>query len=149
MESPLKIPKNKPRSGLLYLLVTALLITAVVIIFNPESSGTKKISLNTFVEQAKNEEIKSVRVKNERIDIVLVDNTEEYAFKEKGETLNEIHCLVYGYGSGRGISTRSLLEGTRRCEKVGVLMIDEVVDSNGIIQMSSDYRRIGKKWSEK
>jgi len=90
MESPLKIPKNKPRSGLLYLLVTALLITAVVIIFNPESSGTKKISLNTFVEQAKNEEIKSVRVKNERIDIVLVDNTEEYAFKEKGETLNEI-----------------------------------------------------------
>jgi len=34
-------------------------------------------------------------------------------------------------------------------KKVGVLMIDEVVDSNGIIQMSSDYRRIGKKWSEK
>lgn len=34
-------------------------------------------------------------------------------------------------------------------KKTGVLMIDEVVDSEGIIQMSSDYRRIGKKWSEK
>jgi cell division protease FtsH len=90
MESPLKIPKNKPRSSLLYLLVIALLITAAVIIFNPETSGTKKVSLNTFVEQVKNEEIKSVKVKNERLDIELVDNSKEYAFKEKGETLNEI-----------------------------------------------------------
>ncbi|MBN1494852.1 ATP-dependent zinc metalloprotease FtsH [Candidatus Peregrinibacteria bacterium] len=90
MEPSLKIPKNKPRNGLLYLLVIALLVTSAVIIFNPESNGIKKISLNTFVEQVKNEEVKSVQVKNERLDIVLYDNSQEYAFKERGETLNEI-----------------------------------------------------------
>ena len=34
-------------------------------------------------------------------------------------------------------------------KKFGGLMVDEVVDSEDTIQMSSDYRRVGKKWSEK
>jgi len=90
MESPLKIQKKKPQNSLLYLFIAALLITAAAIIFNPESGSTKKIGLNTFIEQVKNEEIKSVQVKNEKIDITLVDGSEEYAYKEKGQTLNEI-----------------------------------------------------------
>jgi cell division protease FtsH len=90
MESPLKIQKNKPKNGLLYLFVIALLITSAVIIFNPDTSGNKKIDLNTFVEQVKNEEVKSVKVKNERLDITLVDGSLEYAYKEKGQTLNDV-----------------------------------------------------------
>jgi cell division protease FtsH len=90
MESPLKIQKKKSQNSLLYLFIAALLITAAAIIFNPDSGSTKKIGLNTFIEQVKNEEIKSVQVKNEKIDITLVDGSEEYAYKEKGQTLNEI-----------------------------------------------------------
>jgi len=70
--------------------MAALIITAVVIIFNPGDGATKKVSMNTFLEQVKNAEVKAIEVKNERINITLVDDTKEFAFKEKSETLREI-----------------------------------------------------------
>lgn len=94
MDSKIKLPKNKPKSSLFYLVVAALLITAGVLIFNSDSGATKKISINTFIEQVKNEEVKSVEVKNDRIDITLVDDTKEYAYKETSETLRDIMAEV-------------------------------------------------------
>ena len=90
MDSKLKMPSNKPKNSFFYLVVIALLVTAVVIIFNPGEGSTKKISMNTFIEQVKNEEVKSIEVKNERIDITLIDETKEFTYKEKGETLRDI-----------------------------------------------------------
>jgi cell division protease FtsH len=90
MDSKIKLPQNKPRNSFFYLIMAALIITAVVIIFNPGDGTTKKVSMNTFIEQVKNAEVKSIEVKNERINITLVDDTKEFAFKEKGETLREI-----------------------------------------------------------
>lgn len=90
MDSKLKIPKNKPKNSFFYLIVAALLITAVVIMFNPGDGATEKVSMNTFIEQVRNEQVKAIEVKNERIDITLVDDTKEFAYKEKGETLREI-----------------------------------------------------------
>ncbi len=90
MDSKIKLPKNKPKSSLFYLIIVALIITAGILILNPDSNTSKKISINTFIEQVKNEEVKSIEVKNDRIDITLVDNTKEYAFKEPEDTLREI-----------------------------------------------------------
>lgn len=90
MEPKLKMPPNKPKNSFFYLVVFALIITAVVIIFNPGDGGSEKVSINTFIEQVQNEEVKSVEVKNERIDITLVDDTKEFVYKEKGQTLQEV-----------------------------------------------------------
>ncbi len=90
MDRKIKLPEQRPKNSLLYLIVLALIITALYLVFNPDQSSTEKISINTFVEQARNEEIKSIAVKNERIDIELIDGSKEYAFKERGETLREI-----------------------------------------------------------
>jgi cell division protease FtsH len=90
MDRKIKLPEQRPKNSLLYLIVIALIITALYLAFNPDKGSTEKISINTFVEQARNEEIKSIAVKNERIDIELIDGSKEYAFKERGETLREI-----------------------------------------------------------
>jgi len=90
MNSKLKMPTNKPRNSFLYLIVAALIVTSVVIIFNPGEGAAKKVSMNAFIEQVKNEEVKAIEVKNEKINITLVDDTKEFAFKEKGETLKEV-----------------------------------------------------------
>lgn len=90
MDRKIKLPEQRPKNSLLYLIVIALIITALYLAFNPDQGSTEKISINTFVEQARNEEIKSIAVKNERIDIELIDGSKEYAFKERGETLREI-----------------------------------------------------------
>lgn len=90
MEPKLKMPKNKPKNSFFYLIVFALIITAVVIIFNPGDGAAEKVSMNTFIEQVQNEEVKAITVKNERIDITLVDDSKEFAYKEKGETLREL-----------------------------------------------------------
>ncbi|MFC1810207.1 ATP-dependent zinc metalloprotease FtsH [Patescibacteria group bacterium] len=90
MDRKLKIPKQRPKSSFFYLVVVALVITAIVIIFNPDEGKVEKITMNTFITQVMNEEVKGIEVKNERINIELIDGTQEYAFKERGETLREI-----------------------------------------------------------
>ncbi|MFC1655696.1 ATP-dependent zinc metalloprotease FtsH, partial [Patescibacteria group bacterium] len=76
------------------LVIVALVITAGVLILNPSSTSSEKISINTFIEQVKNEEVKLIEVKNDRIDITLIDDSKKYAFKEKEETLREILAEV-------------------------------------------------------
>jgi cell division protease FtsH len=90
MNPKIKMPKSKPKSSLFYLVIIALVITAGILIINPDSGSTEKISMNTFIEQINNEQVKAIEVKNNRIDITLVDDTQEYVFKESGETLREI-----------------------------------------------------------
>lgn len=90
MDSKIKLPQNKPRNSFFYLIVTALIITSAVIIFNPGDGAAEKVSMNTFIDQIKNEEVKSIEVKNERINITLIDGKKEFTFKEKSETLRDI-----------------------------------------------------------
>lgn len=90
MDGKLKLPKQRPKSSFFYLVVVALVITAIVIIFNPDQGKVEKVTMNTFISQIINEEVKAIEVKNERINIELIDGTKEYAFKERGETLREI-----------------------------------------------------------
>jgi cell division protease FtsH len=90
MDPKLKIPKNKPKSSLFYLVVIALIITAIMFMVNPEAGNVKKVTIKNFIEQVKNEEVKSIQVKNNKINITLIDGSKEYAFKESGETIREL-----------------------------------------------------------
>lgn len=90
MKRKIKFPQKKQRSSLYYLVIIALLITAAYLIFNPGTSTIEKVSLDTFIEQVKDEQVKLVEVKNDRIDITLIDGSKEFVFKESGETLREI-----------------------------------------------------------
>ncbi|MBU1446048.1 ATP-dependent zinc metalloprotease FtsH [Patescibacteria group bacterium] len=90
MKSQIKLPQNKNKNGFFYLIIAALIITAGVIVFDTNGSETTKITIDKFIEQVQNEEVKSIEVKNDRLDITLIDDSKEYAFKEKSETLRDI-----------------------------------------------------------
>jgi len=90
MDKKIKFPEKRPKNSLFYLLVIALIITAVYLLFNPDQSSTEKISMNTFIEQVRNKDVISIDVTNERLDIELADGTKEYLYKESGQTLKEI-----------------------------------------------------------
>ncbi len=90
MDKKIKFPEKRPKNSLFYLLVIALIITAVYLLFNPDQSSTEKISMNTFIEQVRNKDVISIDVTNERLDIELTDGTKEYLYKESGQTLKEI-----------------------------------------------------------
>jgi len=90
MQNRIKLPKQKPRSSFFYLVVIALLITAAVIIFNPENGGTEKVNLNTFLGYVEDERVVSIEVKNEKLNIELDDGSSIYLYKEREETLRDI-----------------------------------------------------------
>ena len=90
MKDKIKLPTNRPKNSLFYLIILALIITAVLVVFNPQSNGVEQVTMDKFLKQVKNKEIQTIQVTNDKIDIKLVDGTEEFIFKEKGDTLREI-----------------------------------------------------------
>lgn len=90
MKSNIKLPKNNNKNGLFYLIIAAFLITAGVIIFDSTGNDSTKITVDKFIEQVQNTEVAAIEVKNERLNITLTDDSTEYLFKEKGETLRDI-----------------------------------------------------------
>lgn len=90
MDKKIKLPQQRPKNSLFYLIIIALIITAVYLLFNPDQGNVEKVSMNTFIEQVNNEEVKRIEVKNEKIDYELIDGSKKYVYKERGETLNEI-----------------------------------------------------------
>ncbi len=90
----LQIQNRKPGNNLIYLIVVALVIAAAFMIFNPGTVSSKKISLDQFLEQAKSGEIAKVMVKDNKLNITTIDDKQEYAYKESGQTLDEVLAPV-------------------------------------------------------
>ncbi len=85
-----KMQNRKPTNGFIYLIGIALLIAAAMVIFNPGTANVKKITLDQFNQQAKNGEIAKIIVKENKLLITRIDNSQEYVFKESGQTLNDL-----------------------------------------------------------
>ncbi len=81
---------NKPKSTILYLVVSALLIAALLMIFNPNPNPSKEITLNKFIEEVESGTIHAITVSNNKINIELVDGSKEHTFKEAGASVYEI-----------------------------------------------------------
>ncbi len=82
------VPRRK--SGLLTLIVIALIIAAVMLIGNAGDSNTKEITLNTLVERVEAGNIKLLSVADNKINLELVDGSKYYAFKEPGSSVYDI-----------------------------------------------------------
>lgn len=85
---------QKPGSGFMYLIIIALISAGLFIIMNPDESNVKKITLDKFVEITKSGEVATIEVEDNRINITLIDDTQQYAFKEPGQTVNELLAEV-------------------------------------------------------
>jgi len=90
MPPNLKMRNQKPGTGFLYLIIFALITAGILIIMNPGETDVKKITLDQFVEETKSGEVSKIEVENNRVNITLIDDTEQYAFKEEGSTVKEL-----------------------------------------------------------
>lgn len=87
----LKMKKpNKPGSNFIYLVIIALLASGLYLIFNPGEANVTKITLDQFTEEARSGEIASIKVEDNRLNIVLIDDTKQYAYKEANSTVEEL-----------------------------------------------------------
>lgn len=91
MANPMmKMQNRKPTNNLIYLIIVALVIAAGVMITNPGTGNVKKITLDQFIQQAKSGEVRKVIVRDNKLEITRIDNSLEYAYKETGQTLDDL-----------------------------------------------------------
>ncbi len=90
MPSILKMPEQKPKNSFIYLVILALLISGLFIIFNPGTSNIKKITLDQFVQKAAGGEVQKIQISNDKLNLTLIDDSQLYAFKENGQTVDEL-----------------------------------------------------------
>jgi len=74
----------------LIFIVIFLIISGIFSLFAPASNKKQEIGLNQFITQVKQEQIKELTIKENKIDIVLNNGKREFVFKERAETLGDI-----------------------------------------------------------
>ncbi|MFA6024275.1 MAG: ATP-dependent zinc metalloprotease FtsH [Candidatus Gracilibacteria bacterium] len=85
------ILQRKRPNPLVTLLVATLLISAVYSMWNSgEQKSSEQVSISQFTEDIKNGTVETVEVRDTRMDYTLIDGTQKYAYKEAGETVNEL-----------------------------------------------------------
>jgi len=86
-KNPLKLKNGLVKNILTIVLVFVLM--ASVFSFFDEAEKPKEISIGKLAEQIKNEEVKKIEVKNDKVEIELFDGTKEKALKDKNSSLGE------------------------------------------------------------
>lgn len=72
-------------------LVVALLLSGIYSMWNTGSTeAPEQVGLSEFVEDVESGNVKTVAVSDSRMDYTLADETKKYAYKEYGETVNEV-----------------------------------------------------------
>ncbi|OGJ42413.1 cell division protein FtsH [Candidatus Peregrinibacteria bacterium RIFCSPLOWO2_01_FULL_39_12] len=87
--SQLPTPKIQ-KSGLIYLIIAALLIAGFFMMSSGNGQETKEISLSSFIEKVESGNISKVVVSNNKINIELVDGSKNYTYKEPGSSVYDI-----------------------------------------------------------
>ncbi len=85
------LPMRKSPSPLVTVLVVALLLSGIYSMWNTGSTeAPEQVGLSEFVEDVESGNVKTVAVSDSRMDYTLADETKKYAYKEYGETVNEV-----------------------------------------------------------
>lgn len=89
---PPKMPMKNPRPGsnLIYIFVVALIASGIFLIMNPGEGNVTKITLDEFQRQASSGEIATIEVQDNRLNLTLIDDTQQYTFKEPTATVDEL-----------------------------------------------------------
>jgi cell division protease FtsH len=85
-----KMPPQKTGRNLIYLLIAALVITAIYLLLNPGGPTAKKITLDQFQTEAQNNEINKIQVNGNKISITKLDDKQEYTYKENASTMDDL-----------------------------------------------------------
>src|SRR3989339_1193915 len=81
--------KNILKNFLIFFLIFAA-IMAIFGLFNQNAQNIEKISIAKLVEEINNEEVKSITVKGDELDILLKNENKQSSRKEASESLNEL-----------------------------------------------------------
>ncbi|MBI5755185.1 ATP-dependent metallopeptidase FtsH/Yme1/Tma family protein [Candidatus Peregrinibacteria bacterium] len=81
---------EKKPSNLFYLGIAAIVLTALYIFFGTQEAPAEKVNLTTFQDAVKNEQIKSVEVKGNKIFFTLEKGEKKFAIKESDDTITDI-----------------------------------------------------------
>lgn len=58
--------------------------------FNQQTTPSKKVSLNTIIENVKQGNIEDIKIENNRLNVTLIDGSKIYAYKEREANIYEI-----------------------------------------------------------
>ena len=86
-KNPLKL-KNGLVKNILTIVLVFILMASVFALFD-ETEKPVEISIGKLAEQIKNEEVKKIEVKNDKVEIELLDGTKEKALKDINSSLGE------------------------------------------------------------
>ncbi len=87
--------QKKGPSPLIAVLILGLLISAIYTIWNPLGEKPwEQVALSTFVQDVESGTVTEVTVMDNRVNYVLADDTQKYAFKEYGQTVDEVLAPV-------------------------------------------------------
>ena len=81
--------KNILKNFLIFFLIFAA-IMAIFGLFNQNAQNIEKISIAKLVEEINNEEVKSITVKGDELDILLKNESQQSSRKEASESLSEV-----------------------------------------------------------
>ena len=87
--------QKKGPSPIIAILILGLLISAIYTIWNPIGEKPwEQVALSTFVQDVESGTVTEVDVLDNRVNYVLADDTQKYAFKEYGQTVDEVLAAV-------------------------------------------------------
>jgi cell division protease FtsH len=81
---------QRPRNGLTTLIIIALILSGIFLYLNPQERENTEVPLSTFIESVKLGDVSAVRVKDNRVDIILKDGKEVYTIKEPRQSISDI-----------------------------------------------------------
>ncbi|MFA6992359.1 MAG: ATP-dependent metallopeptidase FtsH/Yme1/Tma family protein, partial [Candidatus Gracilibacteria bacterium] len=87
---PILPPQNRPRNTFLSLVIAALIISAIVMIFQSNGTSSTEVPLNKFIDEVQSGTIKGITVSGNKINIELVDGSKQFAFKEAGASVYDV-----------------------------------------------------------
>ncbi|MDA2935777.1 ATP-dependent zinc metalloprotease FtsH [Patescibacteria group bacterium AH-259-L05] len=79
----------------LIFIIIFLILSGIFSLFSSETQKTQEIGLNTLISEIQQEKVQEITIEEDKIIIILNDNTHQFAFKELNEPLVE---LLTNYG---------------------------------------------------
>lgn len=81
---------QRPRSGFTTLIIIALILSGLFLYFEPREKRITEIPLSTFVQAVKLDDVTAVKIKDNRLDILLKEGKPVYTIKESSQSIHEI-----------------------------------------------------------
>ena len=96
----------------LIFLIIFLIISGIFSLLGSQNKQTQEISLNELVQEVQDELVQKITIEENRLNVLLVDQTQQITFKEENESLVE---LLTNYGvSPEKLSKLSLVVKSMR-----------------------------------